>query len=355
MTSDTLQEPEFFGAAAVIAGTLWAITTVLFSFITGGIVRSGLLSRVGIDLVLLVSSALIITISNLFLVGMVVALSMLMPPGPRAQHMQDIPEALAMLSVCGAFLFIWFRHRKKARERLGKDQMWLLALYVVCLFFILAFGLGSSCIAHGQDPDFNERFCRAVGFNAPRADSVVIAAVTWGCLLSLFLGVASMQTELIASISEAPKPPDGHRDAQHLADTQGNDRGDAEGTSMWRKLIAQLTFGPTEKERFLSRWNLVDRIFKLVQWLVTIGVIAALAQKMRGTFYSGVLIVIAVVLFLAIISSLVALGDALEPRLSEVDHKVYRVLARVGAIAFVGVCLLAFSQALVAILTAETH
>jgi hypothetical protein len=88
MTSDTLQEPEFFGAAAVIAGTLWAITTVLFSVITGGIVRSGLLGRVGIDLVLLVSSALIITISNLFLVGMVVALSMLMPPGPRAQHMR---------------------------------------------------------------------------------------------------------------------------------------------------------------------------------------------------------------------------------------------------------------------------
>jgi hypothetical protein len=109
------------------------------------------------------------------------------------------------------------------------------------------------------------------------------------------------------------------------------------------------------QQRKTSRWNLVDRIFKLVQWLVTIGVIAALAQKMRGTFYSGVLIVIAVVLFLAIISSLVALGDALEPRLSEVDHKVYRVLARVGAIAFVGVCLLAFSQALVAILTAETH
>lgn len=72
---------------------------------------------------------------------------------------------------------------------------------------------------------------------------------------------------------------------------------------MWRKLIARLTFGPTEKERFLSRWNLVDRIFKLVQWLVTIGVIAALAKKMRGTFDSAVLIVIAVVLFLAVMSS----------------------------------------------------
>ena len=355
MTPDTLPEFDFFSAAAVIAGALWAITTALFPFITGGIVRSGLLSRVGIDLVLFVSSVFIITISTLFLGGMLVALSMLMPPGPRA-HVQDIFEWLPLPLLVGTVVVVAVLSRSKARERLGKAQMVLIAVCIACWLLIAAVGTGSTCIAHAQTPDLKGHFCRAVGLGDARPDLIVVFTIAAGCLLSLFLGIVSMQTELIASISGgAPKPPDRDSDAQHLADTQSNDRGDAERTSMSRKLIAKLTLGPTEKERFLSHWNLVDRIFKLVQWLVTIGVIAALAKKMRGTFDAWVLIVIAVVLFLAITSSLVALGDAFEPRLSEVDHKVYRVLARVGAIAFVGVCLLAFSQALLAILTAETH
>ena len=42
-----------------------------------------------------------------------------------------------------------------------------------------------------------------------------------------------------------------------------------ERLTMRRKLMAQLTLDPIERERFLSRWNLVDRIFKLVQWFLT--------------------------------------------------------------------------------------
>ena len=139
MTSDTLPESDFFSAAAVIAGTLWAITTVLFPFITGGIVRSGLLSRVGIDLVLFVSSALIITISNLFLVGMVVALSMLMPPGPRA-HVQDIFEWLPLPLLVGTVVVVAVLSRSKARERLGKAQMVLIAVCIACCFSSLQLG-----------------------------------------------------------------------------------------------------------------------------------------------------------------------------------------------------------------------
>jgi hypothetical protein len=42
-----------------------------------------------------------------------------------------------------------------------------------------------------------------------------------------------------------------------------------ERLTMRRKLMAQLTLDPIERERFLSRWNLVDRIFKLVRWFLT--------------------------------------------------------------------------------------
>jgi hypothetical protein len=204
MTPDTLQEPEFFSAAAVIAGALWAITTVLFSFIAGGIIRSGLLTRVGIGLLLISSSLVIVTISTLFLGATLIALSMLMPTGPGA-HVQGIPGGLALLSLCGVVAFTGLLSRQKARERLGKAQMVLIACCIVCWFFIAVVGTGSSCIARGQDPDFNGRFCRALGFSAPRADIIVVLTITAGCLLSLFLGIVSMQTELIASITE-PKP-----------------------------------------------------------------------------------------------------------------------------------------------------
>lgn len=43
MTPDTLQEPEFFSAAAAIAGTLWAIAAGLFTLVIVGVNRSGLL------------------------------------------------------------------------------------------------------------------------------------------------------------------------------------------------------------------------------------------------------------------------------------------------------------------------
>jgi hypothetical protein len=207
MTPDTLPESDFFSAAAVIAGTLWAITTLLFSLITGSIKRSGLLNRIGIDLLLLVSSVFIITISTLFLGAMLISLSMLVvPPGPRAL-VQGIPGWLAVLSLLGAIVFTALLSSQTAPERLGKAQRWLIACCFVCLIIIVAVGTGSTCIAHAQDPDFGGRVCRALGFNDPRADSIVVVvlAITAGCLLSLLLGIASMQTEL----SEAPKPPDG--------------------------------------------------------------------------------------------------------------------------------------------------
>ena len=191
-------ETEFFSAAAAIAGTLWVITTGLFAFV--GVVRSRLLS-VGITLLLLVGSVGIITISSLFLGSMVVALAMLLPPGPRASALGPLPAVVLLGLATSMLLIAWQGSRRQGlRERLGKPQIILIVIYAVCGLLLLGMVTGANCLAHGQS-----LFCRAVGLSSIRADLFVINAILLGCLLSLLFGVLSMQLDLIVS-SQAPKP-----------------------------------------------------------------------------------------------------------------------------------------------------
>lgn len=43
------------------------------------------------------------------------------------------------------------------------------------------------------------------------------------------------------------------------------------------------TLDPTHKARFEAQWALVDRIFKLVQWVLIVAVVAALPRRVAGT------------------------------------------------------------------------
>ena len=139
-----LSEPEFFSVAAGVAGTLWAITLTLFAFITGGVVRSGVIDRAGCPGAhgrLLV----IVSISNLFLSSMLLAFGELMPSGPReAARIVSafVVTAAFVAAIALLFLLDWAKLPGEA-EGSGKDDTTLTVLYWLCMGFNLVMALGS--------------------------------------------------------------------------------------------------------------------------------------------------------------------------------------------------------------------
>ena len=194
-----LLEPEFFSVAAGVAGTLWAITIALFAFVTGGVVRSGVLNRVGVLFVLIVGFLVIVTISNLFLYSMLLALGELMPPGSR--HVARIVSAfvLSASSLAAILLSMTLNWKSLPKDSPApsKDNTILDALYWTCLPFNLVMVIGAWLLTVRGNPD-----CIVCRILDESVDVIVLVAVALGCLVSLLLGMASMQVSFWRAATE---------------------------------------------------------------------------------------------------------------------------------------------------------
>jgi hypothetical protein len=201
----SLSEPEFFSVTASVAGTLWAITLTLFAFITGGVVRSGVIDRAGVLIVLVVGFLVIVSISNLFLSSMLLAFGELMPSGPReaARIVSAFAVTASFVAAIGLSLLLDWAKLPKGSEESGKDDATLTVLYWICLVFNFVMTVGSWLLTDRGDPN-----CIVCGFLDAHVDVYVLVAVALGCLVSLLLGMGSMQVSLwIASIHPAPPAP----------------------------------------------------------------------------------------------------------------------------------------------------
>src|SRR4051812_8264733 len=88
-----------------------------------------------------------------------------------------------------------------------------------------------------------------------------------------------------------------------------------------RRLMTLLKLPTTEREKFLDRWNLIDRVFRLVQWMLITAAVGTLSRQMKGTPEGSLLAVIAIGLFLMPFVSLVVLANAYEPVLPWLRHR----------------------------------
>jgi hypothetical protein len=80
-------------------------------------------------------------------------------------------------------------------------------------------------------------------------------------------------------------------------------------------------------------WNFVDRVFKLVQWAVTIGIIGAFAKARKGTIDGSILLVITIVLLAAFGVALRAMLQALVwSRFPDIDQRGFLYRLIVGSI-----------------------
>lgn len=117
----------------------------------------------------------------------------------------------------------------------------------------------------------------------------------------------------------------------------------------WQTLITHFALSG-QRGRYLSRFNFVDRIFKLVQWFAVIGVLVALAVQKKttiGPFYQLVIAVIAVGLLAAVVSTLMPLFMAIDPATLGMGRgRVYRffvpLVAMVIALVIAGLFYLTF-------------
>lgn len=106
--------------------------------------------------------------------------------------------------------------------------------------------------------------------------------------------------------------------------------------TMWGKLRTWIALDPAHKARFEMRWGLVDRLFKLVQWALTIAVVAALAKGAKGTPNQGGLILLSLALLVAWASTFLSFFSAyFRSRFPDIDRRpqFYAALITLSSVA----------------------
>jgi hypothetical protein len=186
-------EHEFFSVIAAIAGTLWVITTTLFTSVP--VIRSRLLTRVGMDFVLGVSSIAIVTVSSLFLCGMLLALGELLPPGAARQTARITSGLVPVASFIAPIVFLMMLNwsvPKGRPEPFRREQIVLTAIYVTCaILSIFGLGFGSFFLAGIGTPNWFV----SVGLDG-HVDSIVLVIIVLGCVASLVFGMVSMYASM---------------------------------------------------------------------------------------------------------------------------------------------------------------